>query len=122
MTGEYEIAGVLVHELVHCFQYNGRGHCPSGLIEGIADWVRLRAHLGAAHWRRSGVPDSWDQGYEKTAYFLDWLEEKHGKGTVRRMNEKLRDEKYEEKTFWKDLFGKGVDVLWGEYVKTLRKD
>ena len=31
-----EIKGVLVHEMVHCFQYNGKGTCPGGLIEGIA--------------------------------------------------------------------------------------
>jgi hypothetical protein len=31
-----EIRGVLVHEVVHCYQYNGQGACPSGLIEGIA--------------------------------------------------------------------------------------
>ena len=31
-----EIRGVLVHEVVHCYQYNGEGVCPGGLIEGIA--------------------------------------------------------------------------------------
>lgn len=31
-----EIRGVLVHEVVHCIQYNGKDTCPSGLIEGIA--------------------------------------------------------------------------------------
>lgn len=31
-----EIMGVLVHEVVHCFQHNARGTCPGGLIEGIA--------------------------------------------------------------------------------------
>jgi hypothetical protein len=31
-----EISGVITHEVVHCFQYNGKGTCPSGLIEGIA--------------------------------------------------------------------------------------
>lgn len=31
-----EILGVLVHEMVHCFQYNAKGTCPGGLIEGIA--------------------------------------------------------------------------------------
>lgn len=31
-----EINGVLVHEMVHCYQYNGKGKCPSGLVEGIA--------------------------------------------------------------------------------------
>lgn len=90
VAGAYEIEGVLVHELVHCFQYNGKGKCPGGLVEGIADWVRLSARLGAPHWRRGTVPDRWDQGYERTAYFLDWLEGRFGRGTVRRMNEALR--------------------------------
>lgn len=31
-----EILGVLVHEIVHCYQYNANGTCPGGLIEGIA--------------------------------------------------------------------------------------
>jgi hypothetical protein len=31
-----DIRGILVHEVVHCFQYNGQGACPGGLIEGIA--------------------------------------------------------------------------------------
>jgi hypothetical protein len=90
IAGAYEIEGVLVHELVHCFQYNGRGKCPGGLVEGIADWVRLSATLGAPHWRRDVVPERWDQGYEKTAYFLEWLEGRFGRGTVRKMNETLR--------------------------------
>lgn len=31
-----EILGVLTHEVVHCFQHNGQGCCPGGLIEGVA--------------------------------------------------------------------------------------
>ena len=31
-----EILGVLVHEVVHCYQYSAKGSCPGGLIEGIA--------------------------------------------------------------------------------------
>lgn len=31
-----EVRGVLVHEMVHCFQHNARGTCPGGLIEGVA--------------------------------------------------------------------------------------
>ena len=31
-----EIMGVLVHEVVHCFQYNALDTCPGGLIEGMA--------------------------------------------------------------------------------------
>jgi hypothetical protein len=31
-----ELIGVLVHETVHCYQYDGKGSCPGGLIEGFA--------------------------------------------------------------------------------------
>lgn len=34
-----EILGVIVHEMVHCFQYDGSktgGRCPGGLVEGVA--------------------------------------------------------------------------------------
>jgi len=31
-----EINGVLVHEVVHCYQHNAKGTAPGGLIEGIA--------------------------------------------------------------------------------------
>jgi len=33
---EDEINGVLVHEVVHCFQHNGQVSCPTGFTEGIA--------------------------------------------------------------------------------------
>jgi hypothetical protein len=33
---KHEIMGVLTHEVVHCYQYNGKGTAPGGLIEGIA--------------------------------------------------------------------------------------
>ncbi|RYP71457.1 hypothetical protein DL771_004824 [Monosporascus sp. 5C6A] len=122
-----EITGVLVHELVHCFQHNGRGTCPGGLVEGIADFVRLRCGLAPPHWRRPGSPGDgdnndapapparWDAGYQHTAYFLDYLESRFGRGTVRRLNEKLRVERYEEKRFWTELLGRPVEQLWQDY-------
>jgi hypothetical protein len=113
-----EIHGVLTHELVHCFQYNGHGTCPGGLIEGIADWVRLHCLLSPPHWKQDGN-GKWDAGYQQTAYFLDYLEERFGKGTIQRLNEKLRIEKYEEKPFWTELIGRPVEQLWGDYKKKL---
>ncbi|KAG2366233.1 plant basic secretory protein [Suillus spraguei] len=67
-----EILGVLVHEVVHCYQYNAKNTCPGGLIEGIADIVRLKAkpdkfyphfHAGFAppHWRPIAA-EKWDAG------------------------------------------------------------
>lgn len=114
-----EIAGVLVHELVHCFQYNGLNTCPSGLIEGVADWVRLKAGLAPPHWKRS-TDGGWAAGYEKTAFFLEWLDTTRGDGkggVVRGMNEWLRENKYEEERFWTECVGEEVGGLWDEYVR-----
>lgn len=62
-----EVMGVLVHELVHAFQFNGKGTVPGGVIEGIADWLRGEAGLAPPHWREQpGEDDRWDAGYERT--------------------------------------------------------
>lgn len=118
----HEIIGVITHELVHCYQWDGSGSAPGGLIEGIADFVRLKEGLGPPHWfgekGRRDTGDKWDAGYQKTAFFLDWLEEKHGLGTVGRINDALRSGRYDEAGFWQSLFGDGktIKVLWDEYV------
>ncbi|KAI1373682.1 BSP-domain-containing protein [Hypoxylon crocopeplum] len=116
-----EIEGVLTHELVHCYQWNGLGSAPGGLIEGVADWVRLRSEQAPPHWRRDEAPAKWDAGYQHTAYFLQYLEDRFGAGTVRRLNEKLRKERYEEKAFWTELVGGPVEQLFEDYRKTLKK-
>ena len=40
-----EITGLLIHEMVHELQWNGQHRCNGGLIEGVVDWVRLKAGL-----------------------------------------------------------------------------
>jgi hypothetical protein len=117
----HEITGVLTHELVHCYQHNAHGTCPGGLIEGIADWVRLCCRLEPPHWRRE-TKGRWDAGYQHTAYFLVYLEQRFGEGTVRRINERLRRERYEEKEFWTGLLGRPVEQLWGDYVDRVKRD
>lgn len=112
--------GVLTHEMVHCYQYNAFGTCPGGLIEGIADWVRLNSDLSPPHWKQE-ASEKWDAGYQQTGYFLQYLEKRFGKGTVRRLNEKLRIERYEGKRFWTGLCGGPVEQLWGDYQKALGK-
>ena len=109
-----EIEGVLTHEMVHVWQHNGKGKAPGGLIEGVADFIRLKAGYAPPHWKREpGM--KWDAGYEQTAYFLEWLEAVYGTGKVRDVNDKLREEEYQETTFWKDLFGQSIETLWKAY-------
>lgn len=116
-----EILGVLTHELVHCFQHNAFGTCPGGLIEGVADWVRLNAGLSAPHWKKV-AGQKWDAGYEHTGYFLEYLATRFGGDLVRRLNEKLRIGRYKEKHFWTELCGWPVYQLWDDYQKVVEKE
>ena len=113
-----EIQGVLVHEMVHCWQWNAAGTAPGGLIEGIADFVRLKAGLSPPHWKKEGG-GQWDAGYQHTGYFLEWIESTCGGGSVRKINHALKDKEYEEDNFWEQLFGKKVGLLWKEYEGSL---
>lgn len=111
-----EVIGVITHEMVHCFQYNGKDTCPGWLIEGIADYVRLNAGLAPPHWQRSG--SHWDEGYQVTAYFLDWLDQIR-QGFVKDLNLYLRDFDYDEGRIWPELTQKTLQVLWSEYQSTM---
>ncbi|KAF8204427.1 plant basic secretory protein [Mycena galopus ATCC 62051] len=114
-----EIMGVLVHEVVHCYQYNANGTAPGGLIEGVADFVRLHAGLAPPHWKRVPNPkDKWDAGYQTTAYFLDWIKERRGKGAIRALNNTMRDKDYDEGVFVV-LAGEPVRDLWRRYKAEL---
>ncbi|KAH8197054.1 hypothetical protein TruAng_008761 [Truncatella angustata] len=117
----HEITGVLTHELVHCYQHTGYGSCPGGLVEGIADWVRLKCGLAPPHWNHEETGDRWDGGYQRTAYFLAYLERRFGEETVRKVNETLRTQRYEEKAFWTGLVGRPVEQLWEDYKGELKK-
>lgn len=116
-----EINGVLVHEMVHCWQFHGGNTAPGGLTEGVADWVRLKAGYAPPHWRRRGDCD-WDAGYERTAYFLEWLENEHGHDVVRKINQALRGCRYDAKKLWHECCGHSIEKLWEEYKKSLECD
>ncbi|KAB8211421.1 Peptidase of plants and bacteria [Aspergillus parasiticus SU-1] len=137
-----EIVGVLTHELVHCYQHTAPRQDnasvprpPGGLIEGIADFVRLKAGFVPPHWKRPASAqeraEKWDQGYQHTAFFLEWLEDvRIGRGAVGMLNDRLlrsgyigEGEKLENGCpgFWKNLFGSGVSELWDDYGRYLDK-
>ena len=116
-----EIVGVLVHEMVHCWQWAALSTAPQGLIEGVADFVRLKAGLDPPHWKKE-ADGNWDAGYQHTGYFLEWVESTFGEGSVKKVNDGLKGKKYKEGEFWKGLFGKEVGELWKDYGKTLKEE
>jgi len=106
------ITGVLYHEVTHVWQWDGMGGAPSGLIEGIADYIRLTAGFAPSHWVKPGTGDKWDHGYAVTAYFLQYCDTV-ASGFVAKMNSKLQDGW--DLAFFNDLTGKSVDELWNNY-------
>ncbi|KAH7518049.1 uncharacterized protein LOC125424287 [Ziziphus jujuba] len=107
-----EITGVLYHESTHIWQWNGNGQTPGGLIEGIADFVRLKAGYAPSHWVQPGGGDRWDQGYDVTARFLDYLNDLRN-GFVAELNKKTRTGY--SPNYFVELLGKTVDQLWSDY-------
>ncbi|CAA7058630.1 unnamed protein product [Microthlaspi erraticum] len=107
-----EFTGVVYHEVVHSWQWNGAGRAPGGLVEGIADYVRLKAGYAPGHWVGPGRGDRWDQGYDVTARFLDYCNDLRN-GFVAELNKKMRSG-YSD-GFFVDLLGKDVNQLWREY-------
>ncbi|KAI9349844.1 plant basic secretory protein [Zopfochytrium polystomum] len=118
-----EIEGVLVHEAVHAFQANASGSAPGGLIEGIADAVRLRCGLAPPHWRRGtdGGRRQWDSGYDATAFFLQFIEEEGEPplpGFLKTLNMIMADPLWDDGVFV-DLTGRKVEELWRLYVASV---
>lgn len=108
-----EITGVLYHETTHVWQWNGQGQANGGLIEGIADYVRLKANYAPDHWVKPGEGNKWDQGYDVTARFLDYCDSVVKNGFVAELNGKMKDGYSDD--FFQELLGKSVDQLWSDY-------
>ncbi|GFY89555.1 plant basic secretory protein (BSP) family protein [Actinidia rufa] len=85
---------------------------PEGLIEGIADFVRLKAGYVPSHWVQPGQGDQLDQGYDK-ARFLDYCESLRS-GFVAELNKKTRCS-YNSDNYFVELLDKTVDPIWSDY-------
>ena len=86
------------------------------LLPHAIDWVRLRSGFEPPHWKPGG--SNWDDGYHVTAYFLQWLTERYGEGTVPEMNELMKHARYDEHIF-KTVTGRKVSKLWKLYKEDL---
>jgi hypothetical protein len=111
-----EIDGVIVHELTHVFQYFD---APGWLIEGEADFVRLRAGYIPYSNRHKG--GNYDDAYQTTAFFLDYVDLHYPSDFGWKLNQSMDPH---DSTDWAeqvfvDLTGKSVQALWDEYQATL---
>ncbi|KAK3420500.1 hypothetical protein EUGRSUZ_G01326 [Eucalyptus grandis] len=68
---QWSFRKILFHEMTHVWQQYGNGKAPRGLVNGIADYMRLRAGLAPKKWAQRGSGLRWDESYAVTAYFLD---------------------------------------------------
>ncbi|KAK9677748.1 hypothetical protein RND81_11G164500 [Saponaria officinalis] len=111
-----EFTGVIYHEMTHVWQWDGNGQVSQknrgGLIEGIADYVRLKARFIPSGWAQPGDGKNWYDGYSTTARFLDYCDSLMS-GFVAQLNKKMKDG-YSD-GFFQDLLGKSVDQLWSDY-------
>lgn len=107
-----EFAGVMYHEMTRVLQWTGNGTAPRGLINGIADYVRLKGGHTSKSWPMKGSGSRWDDGFAITAYFLEYCNDLKP-GFVANLNALMKDS-YSE-AFFVQLLGKSVHQLWGDY-------
>jgi hypothetical protein len=107
-----EMTGILYHQVAHILQWDGNGEAPSGLVEGIADFVRLRGGYAAEQWVSPGHGNDWKQGYDVTARFLDYCNSIKN-GFVADLNNKMKTS-YND-SYFTDLLEKPVTQLWTDY-------
>jgi len=117
-----EFRGVMVHETAHLYQVNG-GSSDGALIEGMADFVRVRAgYYGPG---RCGGGDSWDGAYTISGCFFSWLagpceyhEQHHPQNDLEigyRINALMSDGKAAIQQEIETTFGTDIDTLWTQY-------
>ncbi|KAL3724013.1 hypothetical protein ACJRO7_036091 [Eucalyptus globulus] len=96
----------------HLWQWNGNGMAPSSLINGIADYVRLKTRWPSKYWPKRGSGTRWDEGFAVTAYFLEYCDSIRA-GFVADLNSLMKDHYID--AFFVQLLGKTVDELWDDY-------
>jgi hypothetical protein len=117
-----EFKGVMVHESTHLYQVNG-GNSDGALIEGVADFVRVRAgYYGPG---RCGGGDSWDGAYTISGCFFSWLagpcdyhDVHHPQNDLDigyRINLIIAEGKSAVQSEIETSFGSDVGALWTQY-------
>nr|XP_043626086.1 uncharacterized protein LOC122597574 [Erigeron canadensis] len=109
---KWDFTSVMYHEMTHVLQWDAEGKTPVNLVEGIADFTRIKANYMPPSFAKPGDGDKWDQGYAFTARFLEYCDGLFP-GFVAKLNNKMR--KTYDVSYFKELSGKPVEQLWKEY-------
>jgi hypothetical protein len=118
----FEFIGVLLHETTHLYQFDDGG---GALVEGMADFVRIRA--GHHRMNRRSPGGAWTDPYTTSGFFFSWLA---GPGGLQQdgrtpadpdigwaINQRM-DDNWDEAVFMERLDA-SVDDLWDEYQEAL---
>ena len=119
----FEFLGVLIHETTHLYQHDDGG---GALVEGMADFVRIRA--GHHRMNRRNVGGAWTDAYTTSGFFFSWLAGPGGLQEDGRepadpdigwaMNQRM-DGNWSEAVFM-DRLDEDVDTLWDQYQEAIR--
>ena len=109
-----EDTGMIIHELVHVVQgYKAPG--PSWVTDGIADYIRYFQFEKKAITPKEKRKGSWKDSYRTTASFFAWIQEKHDREIVQKLNKAMRGGSYTDDLF-KQATGKDLEALWKDYL------
>ncbi len=120
---EYELLGVLWHELTHGYQLSpiertyGEPEVHA-FIEGMADLVRIDAGF---HKTRTPKPsDNWLGGYTNTGFFLHWLKQQYGNDFTYQFNQTARTvSPWSFAGAIEQVTGEKLQPLWQAYQDSL---
>ncbi|EFJ26483.1 hypothetical protein SELMODRAFT_97026 [Selaginella moellendorffii] len=112
-----EIEGLIYEQMTNAW-INGIGAAPSGLLTGIAKFVRLKAGLPPDNQFEpdefvTSTKGPWDVGSYATAHFLVYLEDSFQSDFVALINRKMADG-WDESFTWQ-ILGLSVEKLWHEW-------
>jgi hypothetical protein len=108
---EFEINGVLVHEVTHLWQSNQGGG--GALVEAMADWVRYRAGFDRLARRRPG--GNWSDAYTTGGFFIAWIEDKYDKDFGYKVNIGMKTRNFSYPALVQQVTGKPIDAVWADY-------
>lgn len=119
MTQNPNDIDVVTHEVTHIVQDYGNSTYPGWLTEGIADFSRNKfgVNNAAVNWSLTTYQSgkNYDTGYQVTARFLLWIENKVKTDFVKLADQQLRLHTFTDDS-WKQLTGKTLAELWTAYT------